>query len=301
MNDNLATEQAALDWQAQVQAGSVDWDAFTRWLEADRDHADAYDAVALSDALMADHRGALATVSQPSHRFWAWGTSGVLAASLAVAAWLGAPHAPAIDIHETQASVEQIALADGTHIALAPHSRLERDGTAMVLRGDAVFDVPHRPGREMVITAAGLKISDIGTRFEIRAAPDTARLTVTEGEVAVTGASLAQPVMLVAGRALLYEAGPARLSVAAAVPGAVGDWQSGHLTYRDAPLGLVVADLTRYGPQQVRMDAALATRRFSGTLLIDHGHAPARDLAQLMGLALRPDGDGDRLLPAGQR
>ena len=301
MNDNLATEHAALDWQAQVQAGSVDWDAFTLWLEADHDHARAYDAVALSDALMADHRGDLDAVVASPRRRWAWGAGGVIAASLAVAAWLNVPRAPALDIRETQALAEQIALADGTHIALAPHSRLARNGTAMVLRGDAVFDVPHRPGRKMVITAAGLTISDIGTRFEIRADPDAARLTVTEGEIAVTGASLAQPVTLRAGRALLYEVGPARLSVAAAVPGAVGDWQSGHLTYRNAPLGLVVMDLTRYGPRRVRMDAALANRRFSGTVLIDHGHAPARDLAQLMGLAFRPDADGDRLLPAGQR
>ena len=75
----------------------------------------------------------------------------------------------------------------------------------------------------------------------------------------------------------------------------VGGWRRGQLTFSDAPLALVVADLQRYAGVHVAVSKSLRDRRFSGSLNIRDGGAAARDLAGLMGLALRADGNGYRL------
>ena len=66
----------------------------------------------------------------------------------------------------------------------------------------------------------------------------------------------------------------------------VGGWQEARLSYDNASLALVVADLRRYAGVKVEVPVALRSRRFSGTLIVDDGEKALRDLAELMGLHL---------------
>src|SRR3569832_1930383 len=49
----------AVAWHAVLSRDDADWDAFTAWLEADPANQQAYDTVALGDALVDDHRETL--------------------------------------------------------------------------------------------------------------------------------------------------------------------------------------------------------------------------------------------------
>ena len=69
----------------------------------------------------------------------------------------------------------------------------------------------------------------------------------------------------------------------------------------NAPLDVVVADLSRYTGKGVSVDPRLRNRKFSGVLAIANGPGMFRDLAELMSISSRPDGAGVRFVPVGER
>ncbi len=313
-DDQILAEAAR--WHLASEDDAMDWDAFPLWLEADPRHSAAYDEIALSDDLLQQHSFVMEDVGteaevEKTRPVAAYATGDASAegaeivrpafgrrlrwAGMAIAATLAAvlvvPQfiSPAPEVYETAAGTQKIALDDGSTIILAPRSSLTvegRDQDHMALSGGALFDIRHDPNRPLTITAGGLQISDIGTRFDIQAQDQRVRVAVTEGKVEVSSESLSAPVHLAAGNGLLYDAAAGTASVAAVRTQDVGEWQNGRLSYDDAPLALVVADLRRYAGVKVDMPDALRDRRFSGTLVIGDGDAALRDLAQVMGLRL---------------
>jgi transmembrane sensor len=208
-----------------------------------------------------------------------------LAAVLAIPQFM----APGAQVYETAAASRQIALEDGSTVMLAPRSSLTIEGRHqdhMALAGGALFDIRHDPDRQLTIAAGGLQISDIGTRFDVQAQDKMVRVSVVEGKVEVSSDSLAAPVKLGAGKGLSFNGDAGTASVAAVRTDDVGAWQNGRLSYDNAPLTLVLADLHRYAGVEVAVPGTLRGRRFSGTLVIGDGDAALRDLAQVMDLRL---------------
>ncbi|MCJ2186874.1 FecR family protein [Novosphingobium beihaiensis] len=307
--DDQILDEAAR-WHIASGDDAMDWDAFTQWLEADPRHAAAYDEVALTDGLLQEHRADLDAVAESSAELPAGAedSSGEGAdiirpafgkrlrwAGFAIAATLAAVLAipqfmvPAAQVYETTGAAREIALEDGSTIMLAPRSSLTVEGRhqdQMALSGGALFDIRHDPDRQLTISAGGLQISDIGTRFDVQAQDKRVRVSVVEGKVEVRSDSLAAPVRLAAGKGLSYDAAAGTAAVAPVRAEDVGAWRSGRLSYDDAPLALVAADLRRYAGVEVAVPDALRGRRFSGTLVISDGDAALRDLAQVMGLRL---------------
>lgn len=302
----------ALRWHAASEDDAMDWDGFTQWLEADPRHHEAYDAVALGDALVREHAGALRdafasaapanddghahrAVRATSRRAWMrWGGAAVaasLVAMLAVPQFLTG----SAQVYRTGAASETIALADGSSVQLAPHSSLEvagRHQERMALNGGAWFDIRHDPSRTMAIEAGGVEIGDIGTRFDVQVVQDQVRVEVGEGEVRVSSAQLDRPVRLIAGRRLVYDAGAGTALVQPAGRDSIGAWRSGRLSFEATPLTLVAADLSRYAGVRLMVAESLRNRQFSGTLVTGDGEAALRDLSQLMGVELRRGPDG---------
>ena len=66
--------------------------------------------------------------------------------------------------------------------------------------------------------------------------------------------------------------------------------------YNRAPLGLVVADVSRYAGRRVEIDRDLANRRFSGVITIEAGVSAIDTLRQLTGLDARVEGSTVRLV-----
>jgi transmembrane sensor len=156
----------------------------------------------------------------------------------------------------------------------------------MRLSGGAWFDIRHSSARPLTIEAGELKISDIGTRFDVQSNGRQVRVAVAEGEVEITSSVLAQPVRLSHSRGLLFDGAGGTAVASDLAIDAMGPWRSGHLSYQGTPLSLVAADLSRYAGISVDVAPALRDREFSGTFVIGNGETGLRDLAQLMGLEL---------------
>ncbi len=298
--DSIIDQAAA--WQLASAGDDMDWDDFTRWLEADPRHARAFDELELTadrveahgDALMPTALPVAANDEEPMAAararggWWRW-TGGAVAAALAVAMLVPRFITPDPAVYVTTGQSRIIALEDGSSIQLAPRSRLEvagRHQEQLALAGGAWFTIRHDPDRAMRIRAGDVTISDIGTRFDVQATPGGTRVAVAEGKVAVASAALASPVVLAKGRALEIDSAARSARVHSLADAQIGTWRSGRLSYSNAPLSLVAADLGRYAGVRVDVPDGLARRQFSGTLVIGDGTAALRDLSRLMDLDL---------------
>lgn len=314
----------AANWHMASDSDAMDWDGFTRWLEADPAHRVAYDEIALADGLLQDHRDGLGEtlrdtgdLSAPSQAVAndAGNEPGTIVrgkfprrlflAATAVAAALAAVIAmpqfatPAAQTYVTADTARQIALEDGSSVTLAPRSRLSVEGRnqdRMALSGGALFDIRHDPDRPLTITAGDLRISDIGTRFDVQAGNAHVRVAVVEGTVDVISGG-GTSVKLPAGKGLSFDRRGGNATVTSVRAEDVGGWRQGRLSYDNAPLSLVIADLHRYASIQVEVPEAIGDRRFSGTLTVGDGNAALRDLAQVMGLRLGGRAGAWRLEP----
>jgi transmembrane sensor len=293
----------AAAWRAASTRDDMDWEGFTSWLEADCRHRAAYDEVALTDVLLSQHKDSLtwpdepapplpayddpeAAVGRGQRRFWL-GTA--LVASLV--ALIAGPRFWSEDstVYRSQAAPVTIALRDGSTVVLAPRSRLEISGvdqTQIALEGGAWFDIRHDPSRSLAVSAAGLTISDIGTRFDVQSVARQLRVEVGDGEVTVNGSALSAPLRIVRGRALAFDAAAGTALVKDVRSADIGEWRTGRLSYDSTPLALVAADLSRYAGISVALADGVSQRTFSGTLVIGDGERTLHDLAELMDLGI---------------
>lgn len=306
-------DQAAARWHLGQADDAMNWDGFTAWLEADPRHRRAYDSIALLDARIAAAQPILrqivpAEVAEPVRRAtrWGWGVAAAAVAAAAVAAiGLGITQFPAK--RQDQAEIayrapagqgRTVRLADGSTAALAPGSVLRAGssrGTPLALEGSAFFDVRHDPAHPLVVQAGGYEIRDVGTRFEVMSGGGMLRVAVAEGRVAIRSPHVAGEVALAAGKVLTAYGDDGTVEVRAARTTATGTWRGGRLVYDDVPLGLVVADIARYGGVPVEIDPGVARRRFSGVIAPGKPEAMVAALAQLTGLDVRTDGNATRL------
>jgi transmembrane sensor len=299
----------AMQWHAAVSRGDVDWEAFTAWLEQAPGHRDTYNDVALMEEGLSRHRAALqqsygnTSVSRRS-RVWPMGVAA--AAVLGVAVWLGWQQlpfvTPAAQTYQARIESQPVALKDGSNIVLAPGSRLSVGGRHqqyLELTGSAYFDVPHDPSRALTIRVGAYTVRDVGTRFEVFGADHALKVAVGDGEVVVDLPGNPGGVRVTAGHRLLVAGTPATAEYASMPAEDVGAWQSGRLPIHGEPLSLVAAQIGLYAGVKVSVEPGVADRRFSGVLAIGEASQLAARLAEIMGLAVRPQGNGMQLFAVG--
>ena len=308
--DRILDDAAA--WHAASLCGTIDWEAFASWLEADPRHRAAFDEIALADDLLGDHRDALRHQATPAndepalderpamHRRSLWFRWAGAAIAASLIALLAVPQLmqPAAAIYTTEGEARTIALKDGSVVILAPRSRLEiagRSDQRMALNGGAWFDIRHDPARPLSISAGGVEISDIGTQFDVQADAGQVRIEVAQGTVSVASSALSQPVKLAQGRGLTFAPDEGTAFVKPIDPTQIGEWRQGQLSFDAAPLALVAADLSRYAGLKVTVAKDLRDRNFSGTLVIGDDEAALRDLSQVMDIDLRSSNGTYRL------
>lgn len=299
----------AIAWQAALEQDDADWDGYLAWLEADPRHREAFDSVALVDAAITDNREQIKPLlthigdmpADPLPKKWRprllWG--GAIAASLAilVAVPVLRSNADPMVYDNGGTTNRSLALANGTNVILAPSSRIVvtgKDAGAIELaRGEAYFDVRHDPGRTLTVSAGAYRISDIGTRFSVNLADGTFRVGVAEGVVSVDMPGAAKPIRLDAGHQLL--GGRGALTLAPVDIAQIGSWRSGRLSYSDAPLALVAADITRYSGKAIIVDPSVEKKHFSGSLVIGDGSKLVDDLVGVMGIEAQSAGNAVRI------
>jgi len=300
-HDDAVLDQA-VEWAVRMGDASFDdWDAFTAWLERDPAHAAAYDRVMAGAADAAELLPALPEAGNddlpaaPAFTRRRW-IGAAVAASVAVVAGLGAWHlrGGSYAIETAPGEHRAIALGDGDRIDLAGGSRIVLDRSdprfAALDRGQALFTIRHDEAKPFRVEAGGNELVDIGTVFDVKHDAGTLTLAVSEGAVAFNPRR--QNVQVNPGQVLTSAAGSAAYRVAAISLAQVGEWREGRLTFQDRTLAEVAADLSRASGLRFEVAPAAAGKRVSGSLLVDPVRADPRAAGPLLGVTVRPAGDG---------
>lgn len=294
--------EQAIAWAAATRDPDfADWDGFTAWLDADPAHARAYDAVqfALEEADVvlaalpeAESEPAAANDNPPDgwlagRRAWLGGAvAAALVLALTSVLWL-APSGGRL--HETApGETLTIALGDGSRVELAGGSRLAIEGerAARLETGQALLTIRHDAARPFVLDAGATRLVDAGTVFDVRLAGETLDVAVAEGAVVV--APDAQAIRLDAGMRAVREGG--RYRVAPVDPAGVGEWRRGRISFENAGLAEIAAELSR--ATGLVFTAGPGDTRLSGSIAVDAVRADPRALEALLGVSVRAQGEG---------
>lgn len=268
-----AMEQAG-QWLARLHGPDLtarDRAGFEQWLAKDRQNAASYRHV---EQLWRDLAlvGTLGEVdidrpslqrrllSRPMRR----GSMAAAAAIATLTAWLAFIHLHGADTrYATQvAQVRELTLPDGSQVTLGARSSLEVDFATgrrgvKLTSGEAFFSVVKDPSRPFVVMAGAAEVRVLGTQFDVRRAADEVRIAVSDGAVEVihtaaaseSSRSAARKHLLTAGQALV--ASTSRLSIQAVGRAEPGAWRRGRLSYENASLGEVIADINRYSSREI--------------------------------------------------
>ena len=122
-----------------------------------------------------------------------WALAGVALLVFASGLWLRKSEKPSSQIASAPVvarGYEQRRLEDGSLVDLNDGARLEVQFSAderrvHLLSGEVQFTVVKNPSRPFVVRAGGIDVRAVGTSFNVRLAPDTVEILVTEGRVAV--------------------------------------------------------------------------------------------------------------------
>jgi len=192
--------------------------------------------------------------------------------------WLHAPDAerPNSTAYQTaRGGRGTIRLGDGSKVELNTATSL-RAGAApdarevWLDRGEAYFDIVHRPDRRFVVHAGPQTITVLGTRFSVRREGASVTVAVLSGRVRVEDSNAMD-----SGRAALVGRGDVAIArdhatlVASATVDkveAMTAWRDGMLMFDATPLGDAVAEFNRYNSIPIRIpDPSLRQLRIGGS------------------------------------
>ncbi len=198
-----------------------------------------------------------------------------------------------------------IRLPDGSSVQLNTRTRMvvriaaTGERSVDLLDGEAMFEVAHDASRPFVIQAGTGKVTVTGTRFDVRRSASRTDVAVESGSVIVQGLGDAQSSHLSAGLGTTVDgrgavASPSPVDLAAALA-----WRTGKLVFNDAPLANVVAEVSRYRRQPVRVaDGAAGALRVSSVFSADDTDGLLAALPQMLPVGVRqlPDGSAEVFL-----
>jgi transmembrane sensor len=297
-----AQEQAALAWLSLLhdQPSSGDQLTFSRWLQADPAHAEAYaqaqvlwelsemPARTLADEDAFALRGYLNAMNRSRRtRVRRWSGALAMAACLVLMIGIGAGWQPmrwiddlGADYVSAPGEIRTVTLADQSQVTLDADSAIAVDFSGgerhvQLRRGAGFFSVTHT-GDPFVVDAEKGQARVLGTQFEVRLQPHGAQVTVLSGRVGVTADRHAEQQILTAGQQVAYGEGSAQ-KLRVVDSEAQLAWRQGWLNYYKVTLADVVQDLGRYYPGRiVLLNDELAARRVSGSF-------PSKDPQAVLG------------------
>lgn len=244
--------------------------AFTAWLAASPDHGAAFGRARLLWDAIADADGVEDILTDQnnikpfqlrrsmSRRLL---LGGGLTASLACAAGIGLlalqPSPPeAILISTRRGEIKTFTLSDGSEITLGGASKVRGEFSAkarnlQLVGGNAYFDIARDEGRPLTVDTSSVLVRVLGTRFDIKKRAGEVSVSVDSGHVRVMADAAARDL----------RAGDRIVSSAAMRLGPVEpfdaekelSWRSGRLSFVDAPLRDIVADMNQYSDRPVRL------------------------------------------------
>ncbi|MBX7489847.1 FecR domain-containing protein [Qipengyuania sp. GH25] len=273
-----------------------DWAAFTSWLEASPDHAKAYDHVMIAvedgaatlNAAPANDEG---DVKDRSVRRW---IVPAIAACLALVAafWVWQMDGAASPYRTDPGETRRIAFADGSGIVMGGDTELfvdpENPRYARLERGRALFEIRHDEFDPFRVDVGAATLVDAGTVFDVNIGPDEVEVGVSEGAVIFNPSQ--QNATVQPGQLLTFSADGTGYGVSELPIEQVGEWREGRLTFDDASLTKVAADISRVSGIDYRAAKAGGTNRISGSITVQSLRADPSSLGLLLGLEVERSG-----------
>jgi transmembrane sensor len=230
-----------------------------------------------------------ATASPSRRRFLGGAVAAALAGIAVFSVWqLRDPH---YVVETAPGETQLVELDGGVQITLAGDTRLVLEHNdprfASLERGQALFTVDHDPSAPYRVTVGEDQLVDLGTEFDVRHVGGAMSVAVSEGEVMFNPDR--QRVRIMPGQRLTSAAGSDEYAVAAIPLAEIGEWREGRLTFRDATLAQVAADLSAATGTTFTASARAADRVVSGSLMLDSVEGDPRAVGPLLGVTVRYD------------
>ena len=165
-------------------------------------------------------------------------------------------------------------LPDSSQVWLNKNSRLmyqpdfEGAERAVVLEGEAFFEVTHNPEKPFTVETAEALTTVLGTSFNLRAYPEekTVELKVATGKVAFAAEDEQALALVPSGYAAILQKPVNTISKFRNLSENAWAWKSGHLTFRDESLAEIATVLERYYEVELHLqNPQLANCRFTGS------------------------------------
>lgn len=166
--------------------------------------------------------------------------------------------------------------------------------------GQLFVTVAPERDRPFVVDAGGLRVTAVGTAFDVLQEAGRTVVTVMEGrtDVRIAGGSAeATPIRLSAGQQLSYVPGSASLPVRWVDPAVSSAWRTGVLKFVDEPLKNVIATINRYVAREIVIeDPAIGALTFTGTAHLDRIEGWLAALPAVFPVSVLDLPDGRRLV-----
>lgn len=193
-----------------------------------------------------------------------------------------------------------LKLSNGSKIELNTDTvvRVAQSGREVVLdRGEAFFQVQHDAAHPFVVAVGNSRVTDLGTKFNIRKDANRLEVSLVEGRARVDLADAAsRPTILTPGDVLIEtgEAVSTRKHSVADVSDALG-WRRDVIVFSHTALADAVAEINRYNRKQiVVVDSAAAKVKIGGTFPVN-GTAQLAEVARDL-FRLRVEDRGDEVV-----
>ena len=310
----------ASDWIARLNGAQdqADRAAFERWYRANPEHAATYDRLSALFATAGEIRAASKPVAVrrssgvPAHglrtryALAAVAAAGVIAIILGYAVLAAMEVAPpgqnGVQVMVLAAGDESrvVHLADGSEIVLAPASTLNVDINArqrrlQLLRGEGRFKVFHEP-RPFVVVAQGTQVVARGTEFVVSLRPDGTLVSLIDGRVDVSYASLRdggerRVASLEPGQRLLVSVAPVTIPLSEST--VAGPSRPAMVEFDDTPLAEAVERVDLQAGGRIRLaDPTLEHLRVTGAFWVGDIEEFAEGVAAALDLEVERRRDG---------
>lgn len=199
-----------------------------------------------------------------------------------------------------------LALSDGSVIALNVVSRARFTPTPLARRvvleeGEAEFIVHKDETRPFTVTTGKFEVRAIGTTFNVLSRSGNLDVAVKEGLVEVRQLDgMAKPVRLRAGQRLTLKAGQVLDGSKSQTidTRAVAEWRQRVLSYEDAPVATVVADLNRFFERPLDVSSPIAANRVTIRLVVNDRAETLKHLSGILSADIKSTENADTLVPA---
>lgn len=241
----------------------------------------------------------------PSRRTFAWAAIAAVGVSVVIGGALWQTRTPTA--FSTAVGEQRLLdLPDGSTVRLDTDSaiRVQYDGdrrTIALERGQALFQVAHDQDRPFVVQAGTTSVIATGTIFDVRRRDGDVHVVLVSGSVDVRAPTVdgAKVLPLKPGRRV--DVTQSGMTEVVADPVAATSWTHGRLVFRDAPLIEAVAEINRYLPDKVVLEAAeLHDIKVNGVFEIGDRAAFVAAAGDLFGLQAQAQPDGTVKLTPGR-